>query len=272
VDWFAHGLPREGKRTHTPQVGERVRHDVPVCHPGDRIGEVVQRVQATGWDQCVVVNNAGVVLGLLRGEALQAAPEAPVALAMESGPTTIRPNRSLRDIRDYMRQHGATSVVVTTPAGQLMGIVERQDIERGLEPTLQPRPGRAHPQRGTPGVEIGYKLSCEEHSPSALVGYARQAEEAGFTFAMLSDHYHPWIAEQGQSPFVWSVIGSIAQATERLRIGVATQKPNGVCAQTSHRLNSQSLRILRPPRSHSLRMYAHCTENNAQTSVPAHSR
>ena len=86
-------------------------------------------------------------------------------------------------------------------------------------------PGQRPPHSGTPSVEIGYKLSCEEHSPSALVCYAKQAEEAGFTFAMLSDHYHPWIAEQGQSPFVWSVIGSIAQATERLRIGTGVTCP-----------------------------------------------
>jgi len=83
----------------------------------------------------------------------------------------------------------------------------------------------AHSQRGTPSVEIGYKFSCEEQSPSALVCHARQAEEAGFTFAMLSDHYHPWITEQGQSPFVWSVIGSIAQATERLRVGTGVTCP-----------------------------------------------
>ena len=124
-----------------------------------------------------------------------------------------------------MRQHGAASVVVTTPAGQLMGIVERQDIERCLAPAVQPHQGRYRLEHGTPSVEIGYKLSCEEHSPSALVCYAKQAEEAGFTFAMLSDHYHPWIAEQGQSPFVWSVIGSIAQATERLRIGTGVTCP-----------------------------------------------
>jgi CBS domain-containing protein len=174
---------------------------------------------------CGRVNSTGVVLGLLRGEALHAAPEAPVALAMESGPTTIRPDRTPKDIREHMRQHGATSVVVTTPAGQLMGVVERRDIERCLAPAVQPHEGRYRPQRGTPSVEIGYKLSCEEHSPSALVCYAKQAEDAGFTFAMLSDHYHPWIAEQGQSPFVWSVIGSIAQATERLRVGTGVTCP-----------------------------------------------
>jgi len=225
MDWFANGLPREGERASSPQVGDLVRRDVPVCHLDDRVGEVLQRVQTIGWDQCVVVTGAGVVLGLLRGAALQAAPEALVELAMESGPTTIRPNRSPRDIREYMRQHGATSVIVTTPTGQLMGIVERQDIERCLAPAVQPHQGRYRAQRGTPGVEIGYKLAGEEHSPSALVCYAKQAEEAGFTFAMLSDHFHPWIAQQGQSPFVWSVIGSIAQATERLRVGTGVTCP-----------------------------------------------
>jgi coenzyme F420-dependent glucose-6-phosphate dehydrogenase len=225
ADWLAHGLPREGKRADSPQIGDLVRHEVPVCHLGDRVGEVGQRVRMAGWDQCVVVNSAGVVLGLLRGEALHAAPEAPVELAMESGPTTIRPDRSPKDIREYMRQHGAASVVVTTPAGQLMGIVERQDIERCLAPAVQPHQGRHRPQGGTPSIEIGYKLAGEEQSPSALVCYAKQAEDAGFTFAMLSDHYHPWIAEQGQSPFVWSVIGSIAQATERLRVGIGVTCP-----------------------------------------------
>jgi coenzyme F420-dependent glucose-6-phosphate dehydrogenase len=173
----------------------------------------------------VVINSERVVLGLLHGEALHAAPEAPVALTMASGPTTIRPNRALGDIREYMRQHGAASVVVTTPDGQLMGVVERKDIERCLTPAVQPHPGKYGAQPRTPKVEIGYKLSCEEHSPSALVHYAKQAEDAGFTFAMLSDHYHPWIAQQGQSPFVWSVIGGIAHATERLRVGTGVTCP-----------------------------------------------
>src|SRR6266511_2461397 len=64
----------------------------------------------------------------------------------------------------------------------------------------------------------GSKAS-EEHAPNDLVRYARRAEQAGFTFALISDHYHPWIDSQGHSPFVWSVIGAIAHATERLRLG-----------------------------------------------------
>jgi CBS domain-containing protein len=140
VDWLAYGLPREGTRASSPAIGELVRRDVPVCHPDDRLAEVVPRVQAVGWDHCVVVNREGVVLGLLRGDALHAAPETRVALAMESGPTTIRPHRILGDIRAYMRQHGAERVVVTTPAGQLIGMVERQDIERHLALAMQPPP------------------------------------------------------------------------------------------------------------------------------------
>ena len=61
-------------------------------------------------------------------------------------------------------------------------------------------------------VQLGYALSSEEHLPNALVRYAQRAEEVGFAFALISDHYHPWIDQQGQSPFVWSVIGGIAQA------------------------------------------------------------
>lgn len=62
-------------------------------------------------------------------------------------------------------------------------------------------------------VTFGYFLSSEEHTPQALVEQAKLAEEAGFDALWISDHFHPWNDEQGQSPFVWSVIGAIAEAT-----------------------------------------------------------
>src|SRR5918994_6260046 len=74
-------------------------------------------------------------------------------------------------------------------------------------------------------TEFGYALSSEEHSPSALVENARKAESIGFEFAMISDHFHPWTDGQGNSPFVWGVIGAIAQATERIRIGTGVTCP-----------------------------------------------
>src|SRR5438067_11450549 len=74
-------------------------------------------------------------------------------------------------------------------------------------------------------VEIGYALSSEEHGPRELVQFARTAEEASFAFALISDHYHPWIDRQGESPFVWSVIGGISQVTSRIRLGTGVTCP-----------------------------------------------
>lgn len=73
--------------------------------------------------------------------------------------------------------------------------------------------------------ELGYKLSSEEFGPRELVQQAQRAEEVGFTFAFISDHYHPWTDAQGQSPFVWSVIGAVAQATQRLKVGTGVTCP-----------------------------------------------
>jgi G6PDH family F420-dependent oxidoreductase len=74
-------------------------------------------------------------------------------------------------------------------------------------------------------MEIGYSLSSEEHRPQDLVRYAKAAEGAGFAFAYISDHFHPWTRRQGQSPFVWTVLGAIAQVTRRLRLGTGVTCP-----------------------------------------------
>ncbi|HVD87009.1 MAG TPA: TIGR03557 family F420-dependent LLM class oxidoreductase [Solirubrobacterales bacterium] len=67
-------------------------------------------------------------------------------------------------------------------------------------------------------AEIGYTLSCEEFGPRALTAQAVRAERAGFDFAGISDHYHPWVDKQGNSPFVWGVLGALSQSTEQLRL------------------------------------------------------
>ena len=63
-------------------------------------------------------------------------------------------------------------------------------------------------------VSIGYFLSCEEFGPRELVRQAKQAADAGFERLWVSDHYHPWNDAQGQSPFVWSVIGALSEAVD----------------------------------------------------------
>jgi G6PDH family F420-dependent oxidoreductase len=73
-------------------------------------------------------------------------------------------------------------------------------------------------------VRIGYFLSCEEYSPSELIEQARLAEDAGFEALWISDHFHPWNDEQGESPFVWSLIGAISQVC-RLPVTTAVTCP-----------------------------------------------
>lgn len=73
--------------------------------------------------------------------------------------------------------------------------------------------------------EIGYTLSSEEHHPNDLVEYASRAEEVGFDFLSVSDHFHPWNTAQGESPFVWSTLGGVAAATEDIDVGVGVSAP-----------------------------------------------
>ena len=74
-------------------------------------------------------------------------------------------------------------------------------------------------------ITIGYSLAGEEHGPNDLVRFAQRAEDVGFEFTFASDHYHPWVDRQGNSPFVWCVIGGVAQTTTRLRLGTGVTCP-----------------------------------------------
>src|SRR3954466_7984731 len=74
-------------------------------------------------------------------------------------------------------------------------------------------------------AEIGIALSGGDVVPRELVELARKTEEAVFDYAFISDHYHPWVDAQGSSPFVWSVIGGIAEATENLNLTTGVTCP-----------------------------------------------
>jgi G6PDH family F420-dependent oxidoreductase len=74
-------------------------------------------------------------------------------------------------------------------------------------------------------MKIGFFLSSEEYGPRDLVAQAGAAEEAGFKDLWISDHYHPWTDAQGQSAFVWSVIGALAEATENMHVTTGVTCP-----------------------------------------------
>jgi predicted transcriptional regulator len=88
----------------------------------------------------VVLNDAGILLGYLGGNAFDAAPQATVDQVMEPGPSTIRPHVSLAEIVHYMRERGIERMLVTSAAGQWMGVLHRQDAEQRL--------GEATPEKG----------------------------------------------------------------------------------------------------------------------------
>lgn len=67
-------------------------------------------------------------------------------------------------------------------------------------------------------ASFGYTLMCEQAGPIQLVEDAVRAERAGFDFAVISDHYYPWLEEQGHAPYAWSVLGAVAYATSRLEL------------------------------------------------------
>ena len=78
-------------------------------------------------------------------------------------------------------------------------------------------------QRGT--TAWGYTLSSEEFPPRELVEQAHRAEDAGFDFLTVSDHFHPWIEEQGHSPFAWTTIGGVAARTGSVNVGTGVTCP-----------------------------------------------
>src|SRR5215218_1563596 len=74
-------------------------------------------------------------------------------------------------------------------------------------------------------MRIGYFLSCEEFDPRDLVEQAGLARAAGLDRLWISDHYHPWNDEQGQSAFVWSMIGALATANPGMHVTTAVTCP-----------------------------------------------
>lgn len=122
ADWLANGLPAEGTEANGQTVGDLARRDVPTCRLGERVGDVRERVQAAGWELCVVVNERRVVLGRLRGRALAAEATTPVEQVMEEGPTTYRLDRPARETAAYLVERRVAGVLITTSDGELVGL------------------------------------------------------------------------------------------------------------------------------------------------------
>ena len=130
--WLAMGLPTEGPDAATPRAGEVADRDALTCAVHDRLGDVRDRLRAAGETACIVVDDQRVILGRVRGESLKSDPEQTVEAVMEAGPTTVRPSEPLAALIERMQKRKTGSIVVSTAAGVLVGVLRREAGERRL--------------------------------------------------------------------------------------------------------------------------------------------
>jgi rhodanese-related sulfurtransferase len=126
-DWLANGFPIEGSEAQAETAADVADMDIPTCKRGEKVGEVRTKVKELGWDTCAVVNEALVVLGILRAVDLEKADQRWSAEeAMERDPQTFRLNARPEEIEAYFHSNPAvSSVLVTTPEGNLFGLIRR---------------------------------------------------------------------------------------------------------------------------------------------------
>ena len=130
---MAAGLPTEGTNALQPRAGDTSRKDVPTCGLKERLGDVIERERAQGWDALVVVNEERVVLGLLRSKELAKDADLLIEQAMRPGPSTFRPYVSLHEIAHFMIEHKLENAPVTTSDGRLVGLLLQKDVVGAME-------------------------------------------------------------------------------------------------------------------------------------------
>jgi CBS domain-containing protein len=129
MDWLASGWPIEGKEAGTLRAGDVARRDVPTCRLDERVDSVRDRLRAARGEQAVVVNDAGVILGVVSEDVLTGYGEATVEDIMEPGPRTVRPHLKLHEAEETMTGAERDRLLVTTSAGELIGVLRREDVD-----------------------------------------------------------------------------------------------------------------------------------------------
>jgi rhodanese-related sulfurtransferase/CBS domain-containing protein len=131
VDYLARGLPRDGEKAGERRAADLLRDDVVRCRLGDRVDRVRAEVDASHYGFGLVLDEDDVILGRLRRSALAGDGGATAEEVMEPGPSTIRADSSVDELRERLEGGGIKFAVVTTPDGVLMGIVCRAHLPAG---------------------------------------------------------------------------------------------------------------------------------------------
>jgi CBS domain-containing protein len=133
ADWGSAGLALEGAEGSETRAGAHVRTDVPTCRPGDRLHDVCEQLDESGWDTCFVVDERGVVLGRLGRRAIRGRDDVSAEEAMTPGPSTIRPSARLEAVVERMHRQNLSNLPVTTSDGLLIGLLTLRDAEDALQ-------------------------------------------------------------------------------------------------------------------------------------------
>lgn len=128
-DWLARGLPTEGSDADQARVGPLARDDVVTCQLDELVGQVWARVRVSPYRFALVVASDGTVLGRLGRAALQDEPTATADAVMEVGPSTVRPDKAVADLRERLDKGDLKTAIVTTPEGRLIGVVRREALD-----------------------------------------------------------------------------------------------------------------------------------------------
>jgi rhodanese-related sulfurtransferase len=128
VDWMAHGLAMEGTAASQPTAGSFLRDDVATCTLETPAEDVTQQIDTSPYGYALVLAEQ-IVLGRIRHSRLKDAPAgASAAQLMEPGPSTTRPHTDPGALAAHLRQAGASTAILTTPEGELLGIVRASDL------------------------------------------------------------------------------------------------------------------------------------------------
>jgi rhodanese-related sulfurtransferase/CBS domain-containing protein len=131
VDWMAHGLSMEGTAAARPAALSLARDDVATCKLDDRVEQIKPSIDASPYGFALVLADR-VVLGRLRRSRLDDAPgDTGAELLMDAGPATTRPHTDLDELAKKMQRGGTNTAILTTPEGELIGVVRRSDLPDG---------------------------------------------------------------------------------------------------------------------------------------------
>jgi Mg/Co/Ni transporter MgtE len=128
VDYLARGLPREGEKAGERRAVDALRKDVVRFAPGDSVEEARGRIEASPFGFGLVVDENDVLLGRLRGSALEESEDGTVEQLMEVGPSTVRADVRAEELRERLEKRELSYTIVTTPDGVLLGVVRRADL------------------------------------------------------------------------------------------------------------------------------------------------